>query len=73
MDLYELPFAKIIILDENLAEVIINEGIEMDINMVEQYHEFLLSHLQPPFSLLINKVNSYTYEFYAQLGLSALK
>jgi len=44
MDLHELPFAKIIILREDIAEVIINDGIKMDSEMVDQYHDFLLSH-----------------------------
>jgi hypothetical protein len=73
MDLYELSFAKIIILDDNIAEVVVNEGVTMDVEMVEQYHEFLLSHLRAPFSLLINKVNSYTYDFDAQNKLATLK
>jgi len=73
MDLHELPFAKIIILDDNIAEVMVNEGVTMDVEMVEQYHEFLLSHLRAPFSLLINKVNSYTYDFDAQNKLATLK
>ena len=65
MKLYELPFAKIIILDDNIAEVMIDHGVEMDVEMVEQYHDFLLSHLRPPFSLLINKIKSYAYDFHA--------
>ena len=73
MDLYELPFAKIIILRDDLAEVMINDGVQMDIDMVEQYHDFLLSHLHAPFSLLINKVNAYTYDFNAQQKLATLK
>jgi hypothetical protein len=73
MDLYELPFAKIIILQENIAEVMINDEVKMDLEMVEHYHEFLLSHLRSPFSLLINKINSYTYDFDAQLKLATLK
>jgi len=73
MDLYELPFAKIIILRDDIAEVMINDGVEMNVGMVEQYHSFLLSHLQAPFSLLINKVNSYTYDFHAQEELATLK
>lgn len=73
MNLYELPFAKIIILDENIAEVIINEAIVMDSHMVDEYHEFLLSHLNAPFSLLVNKVNSYTYDFSAQTKLANLE
>ena len=73
MDLYELPFAKIIILRDDIAEVMINEGVQMDANMVDQYHDFLLSHLRAPFSLLINKVNSYAFDFDAQAKLATLK
>lgn len=73
MDLYELPFAKIIILQHDIAEVIINDGVEMDAAMVDQYHDFLLSHLTGRFSLLVNKVNAYTYDFYAQIKLATLK
>jgi predicted house-cleaning noncanonical NTP pyrophosphatase (MazG superfamily) len=73
MDVYEFPFAKIIILRDDIAEVIINSGVIMDIAMVEQYHDFLLSHLRAPFSLLVNKVNAYTYDFVAQGKLATLK
>ncbi|MCJ8311465.1 MAG: hypothetical protein MJK11_00670 [Pseudomonadales bacterium] len=70
---YKLPFAKINILSESIAEVIINENVEMTLDMVNHYHEFLLTHLVSPFSLLINKINSYTYDFEAQLNLATLK
>jgi len=72
MDLHDLPFAKIIILRDDIAEVMINDGVKMDMAMVEQYHDFLLSHLRAPFSLLVNKVNSYTYDFDAQEKLATL-
>ena len=73
MHLYVLPFAKIKILTDNIAEVVIDEGIEMDMVMVDYYHEFLLSHLHPPFSLLINNINSYSYNFKAQNKINTLK
>jgi len=73
MQVHELPFTKIILLSDSIAEVIINEGVELDEAMVEQYHEFLLKHLSAPFSLLINKINSYSYSFAAQLNLATLK
>jgi len=73
MDLHELPFAKIVILRDDIAEVMINDGVRMNQEMVEQYHDFLLSHLRAPFSLLINKINSYTYDFHAQEKLATLK
>jgi hypothetical protein len=73
MNLHELPFAKITILQEDVAEVFVNDGVEMNVDMVDQYHAYLLSHLRAPFSLLINKANSYTYNFEAQQKLATLK
>ena len=73
MDIHELSFAKIIILRDDIAEVRINDGVRMDEEMVEQYHDFLRSHLRAPFSLLVNKINSYTYDFDAQEKLATLK
>ena len=72
MELHELPFARIIILHEDIAEVIIDEGVQMDSAMVDRYHGFLLSHMCAPFSLLINKVNSCTCDFEAQEKLATL-
>jgi len=72
MVLHELPYAKIITLQDDIAEVIIDDEVIMDEAMVDHYHEFLLSHLKAPFSLLVNKVNSYTYDFNAQMKLATL-
>ncbi|MDD2916194.1 MAG: hypothetical protein PHP70_12850 [Gallionella sp.] len=73
MDLHELRFGKIILLSSNTAEVIINDGVEMNEAMVNEYHEFLIAHLHAPFSLLINKINSYSYDFAAQASLATIK
>ena len=62
MKTYELSFGRITTLSENLAEVIINENIEMTGKMVDEYHQFLLSHLKSPFSLLVNRINPYSYD-----------
>ena len=71
-EIYDLSFAKIILIQADIAEVVVNEGVEMNLAMVEEYHDFLLSHLQAPFSLLINKINSYSYDFEAQMKLATL-
>ena len=73
MDLHELPFAKIIILHDNVAEVMIDDCVIMNEKMVDDYHDFLLSHLHSPFYLLINKINSYTYDFPSQMKIATLK
>ncbi|WCO02394.1 hypothetical protein [Psychroserpens ponticola] len=65
-NVYKLSFGTIIIINNQLAEVIIDEEVEMNVELVDTYHDFLLSHLRAPFSLLINKKFSYSYTFEAQ-------
>jgi hypothetical protein len=71
-EIHSLGFAEIIILRDDIAEVIVYEGVEMTQEMVHAYHTCLLNNLTAPFSLLINKVFSYTYDFQAQLTIAAL-
>tara|TARA_R110002049_G_scaffold185393_3_gene353605 strand:+ start:287 stop:655 length:369 start_codon:yes stop_codon:yes gene_type:complete len=73
MKTHKLSFGEIIILKANLAEVIINDEVLMDLDMVNEYHEFLLTHLEAPFSLLINKKFSYAYTFRAQKVIASLR
>jgi len=73
MDLHELSFAKIIIHQNNIAEVIVNNEIEITKKIVDEYHRFLISYLQDPFSLLINKKNSYSYSFEGHQQLRTIK
>ncbi len=73
MKSYKLSFGTIGLINDNLAEVIVDEGVEIDEVMVDEYHDFLLSTLEAPFYLLINKKNSYTYTFGAQQVITQLK
>ncbi|RCW90012.1 DUF7793 family protein [Winogradskyella arenosi] len=69
MKTYKLSFGEISILNPKLAEVIINEGVIMDVDIVVDYHKFLMDHLEAPFTLLVNKKHSYTYTFEAQKNI----
>ena len=69
MSSHKLSFGTINILKNNLAEVIVDEGIVMDEVMIDEYHDFLLNTLDVPFALLVNKKNSYTYTFTAQKNI----
>ena len=73
MKIYKLSFGNISIIEKNIAEVIVNEGFVIDEVMVDEFHDFLLDHLQSPFSLLINKKYSYSYNFEAQRIIGNLK
>ncbi len=72
MSNYKLSFGEITIIQDDIAEVIVNDGVEFDLKMVNEYHGFLLKNMKSPFSLLINKLNSYTYTFEAQRELASL-
>tara|TARA_R110002049_G_scaffold147389_1_gene310255 strand:- start:1791 stop:2192 length:402 start_codon:yes stop_codon:yes gene_type:complete len=73
MKSYKLSFGTISIIKSNLAEVIVDEGVEMNEIMVDEYHDFLLNNLSPPILLLVNKKNSYSYTFGAQTSIVDLK
>lgn len=60
MDLHELPFVKISKLKRELAEITVGDGIDINMEMVKQIHNLLLSTFTDSFSLLINKTNSNT-------------
>lgn len=72
MNVHRLSFATITILADDLAEVVVDHGVDMSEAMVNEYHAFLRSHLSAPFSLLINKINSYSYDFAAQESLASI-
>ena len=72
MALYEISFAKIITLYNDLAEVIVNEGIDIDLKMVEEIHHALLSIFSSHFSLLINKRSSYSTQLDALMTFGQL-
>lgn len=69
MKTYKLSFGVITVLKANLAEVIIDDGVVLDMKMVKEYHAFLTEKLQVPTALLINKKHSYTYTFEAQMSI----
>lgn len=61
-----MTFGTIIKHDSNLAEIVVGEGVEMDLVQVKEYHNCLLSNLKAPFYVLVNRKYSYTYTFEAQ-------
>ena len=68
---HELSFCSINMLDENIAEVIVNKSVKISIEMVEEYEEFLSTHFSSDFGLLINKINHYDYSFEAKLSIAS--
>ena len=72
MELFDLPFLKIIKLGDDLIEVITHEGVELDTGMMEQYHTWIRNKLKHPCYILVNKINAYSYSFEVQQNLSTI-
>ncbi len=68
---HQLSFANVNILSESIAEVIVHPDIEISIEMVEEYHDFLTKHFPQSFAVLVNKINAYDYSFEAKLSLAS--
>ena len=60
-------------LESNIAEVIVDSGVELSIEMVEELDNYLKSFYPHDFALLVNKKNKYTYTYEAQLCLASLE
>lgn len=69
-----LPFGKVHIIHNDIAEAIIDDTVIINLEKLRLFHNSLLEHFKDRhFSLLVNKKNSYTYEFEAQLRIASLK
>jgi len=72
MEMHQISFARISILRSDLAEVIVNDGVDINIDMVDEIHTALLSLLDDSFSLLINKTYAYSTQLDALIQFGAL-
>ena len=60
-------------LESDIAEVIVDEGVELEIEMVEELDNYLSDFYSGNFALLVNKKNQYSYAYEAQLCLASLE
>jgi|GEM_PF-837974 len=70
---YELPNGQIKILQNDIAEIIFNESAHIDKVTLDKYLRFLITHLEAPFSLLINIINNYLTDSYLLKHLATSK
>jgi len=69
MEFHQLSFCTVKVLRNDLAEVVINEGVEVSLSQLNEAESFLIEQLTAPFSLVMNKLNHYSFHFDAQLKM----
>jgi len=72
MERHRLSFCNAIKLDDNLAEFIVDEGVEFNQARVDEYHAWIEANLQRPYLVLVHKLNAYHYDFTAQRKVGTL-
>jgi len=72
MGSYRLSFCDVISVSDNITETIVDENIEVDNVMIDEYHLWLAKHHDGDFGLLVNKKNHYSYTFNAQLEIGMI-
>ena len=70
---FNLSFGVIKIIDDNIAEIIVNEGVIITLEMCEEYDTFLEEQFPHPFALLVNRLHHYTYTYEAKLHIASLE
>lgn len=68
---HQLSFATITLLSDSIAEVVINKGVEVSLEMVEEYEAFLADKFNNVFGLLINKIHHYHFSYEAKLSINS--
>ncbi len=68
---HRLSFADFNILAENILEVVVDDGVEMTLEMIEECHQFVADNFVGDFGMLINRINNYTYTYEAQLSIAS--
>ncbi|WP_057832796.1 hypothetical protein [Colwellia sp. TT2012] len=68
---HQLSFATVNVLSDGIAEIIITEGIEVSMEMLDEFDAFISQHLSDHFALLINKLHSYKFTFEAKMSMAS--
>lgn len=64
---HRLSFATLNLLSDSIVEIHIDDGVEVSIEMIEEFDHYLNDNLSERFAMLINRVNNYHCTFEAKM------
>lgn len=70
---YRVSYGIIQVLQADITEVIVDNGVELTLEMHQEEGAFCRAHLSPHFGLLINRSNQYSYSFAAQQAIAGCR
>ncbi|AZQ83940.1 hypothetical protein EKO29_07885 [Colwellia sp. Arc7-635] len=64
-------FGLINIISANIAEIIVNEDVEITLEIVDEYDAVMAQTFPGNYAILVNKINNYRYAFEALLTIAS--
>lgn len=68
---HQLSFATVTLLSNNIAEVVMDKGVELSLEMIEESDAFFAEKFNNTFGILLNKVHHYNLSFEAKLSVAS--
>ena len=68
---HRLSFATVNMIDNCIIELIIDEGIEITMEMLDESDLFIKQYLPKIYGVIVNRVNAYHYTFEAKFAVAS--
>ena len=70
---FTTSFGHVKIISSNIAEIVINHGIEISLEVMEEYETLMNKHFTDHYATLINRINNYSYAYEVLLCIGSIK
>ncbi|BCD99880.1 hypothetical protein [Marinagarivorans cellulosilyticus] len=68
--MHRLSFCRLQIIDQNIVEIILDDGVEISGQMVDEFFAAIEGKMNSQISILLDKATQYSYTFDALIKLS---
>lgn len=68
--MYRLSFCNVTVINTDTVEITFDNGVEINLDMVNEFWDFINTKMLGKISVILNKSTSYSYEFDASIALS---
>lgn len=66
-------FGRVKIISNNIAEIVINHGVEITLDTVQEYETLMNEHFNEHYATIVNRINNYCYAYEAILCVGSAK
>lgn len=68
--MHKLSFCSVTVINKRIVEITFDDGVEINLNMLNEFWDFIDANMTENISIILNKATSYSYEFDTSIALS---